>query len=280
MQEQEPIQVKTTEEPEAKPKKKWKWKRIRNRFFLIIAKYTLPYIYYLYIRFVLWTSKVVDLSDTMTDFIEKCEPHKCVAVLWHQDVFNVPWAYKKFSPITMASVGDSGEIITKILEMFQYKKIWRGGSSKGKKRHKKILDDFIADFKESQYSPAGITVDGSSGPPYRLKHGAVVIAKECQCPIFMLRLWAKRKCLLPTWDRTMVPLPFNKIVIYSKGPYFLPDVSNPEDLEKFRSYIENELLELTYNIFQKVDKKIPESCLAFFPENWKPAWPENTVENF
>ncbi len=268
------------EEQVTEPKKKFKWKRVRNRFFLMVAKHTLPYVYYLYIRFVLWTSKVVDMSDIMFQFLQEKDPHKCVAVLWHQDVFNVPWAYKRFQPITMASVGDAGEIIARILELFGYKKIWRGGSSKGKKRHKKILEDFIADFKESQYSPAGITVDGSSGPAYRLKHGAVVIANECKCPIFLLRVWAKRKCLLPTWDKTMIPLPFNKIVIDAQGPYWAPDISNPEDLEKFRLYIENELLELTYSVFQKMENKIPDSCQAFFPENWKPAWTKERLKDF
>jgi lysophospholipid acyltransferase (LPLAT)-like uncharacterized protein len=265
---------------EPKAKKKIKWKRIRNRILVFFVKNTVPYIYYAYIRFVLWTSKIVDLSDNMFEFLHKEEPYKTVGVLWHQDVFCVPWAYKRFQPITMASVGDSGEVIAKILELFDYKKIWRGGSSKGKKRHKKILEDFIADFKESKYSPAGITVDGSSGPPYRLKHGAIVIASECKCPIFTLRIWAKRKFLLPTWDKTMIPLPFNKIVIYAQGPYFVPDFSTPDDLEKFRAYIENELLELTYSIFQKIEKKIPVSLLTFFPENWKPTWPEDKIQDF
>lgn len=253
------------------PKKKFKWKRLRNRILKFIALYTIPYIYIAYIRFVWWTSKVVVKLENFEKYLAK---DKVVAVLWHQDVFCVAWAYREYKPLTMASVGDAGEIIAKILHLSGYTRVWRGGSSKGKKRHVKILDDFIADFRETQNSVAGITVDGSSGPAYHIKHGALVIAQECECPIFLFRIWSKRKILLPTWDRTMIPLPFSKIMVCAHGPYWVPKGISPEEFEKLRLHLENELLEITFGVCQDLDKKVPPACQALFPAGWQPQWTE------
>lgn len=248
-----------------------KWKRMRNWVLFTIAKYTLPYVYLLYIRLVWMTSKVTYKTDVLKKYLFEVPPYNTVCPVWHQDVFCVAWAYRKFQPTTMASVGDAGEIISRMLKLCKYRRIWRGGTSKGKKRHKKILDDFIADFKEAKHAVAGITVDGSNGPAYRLKRGVIVIAQECGCPLVLTRIWCQKRILLPTWDRTLIPLPFNKIVVYMQGPYYVPKNLTPDEFEKFRLYIENEFLEFTYHIFQLIDKRVPPECLKFFPDGWNPS---------
>ena len=74
----------------------------------------------------------------------------------------------------------------------------------------------------------GLTVDGSKGPAYRLKRGGVVIARECGRPIVLVRTWYRRCLRLDTWDRTAIPLPFNRIHYYLEGPYFAPADADTE----------------------------------------------------
>ena len=266
--------------PQPKKKLRKRIKRRLKKWLAALAKYTVPYIYFGYIRLVWATSKVIEKDAIIPQTIFQEEPYKAVAVLWHQDVFCVPLAYQKFHPVTIASVGDAGEVISKILKLFDYDNIFRGGSSKGKKRRKKILAEFIDYFRSKTKTIAGITVDGSSGPAYRLKRGALVIAAQCRCPILLTRIWCKRRLLLPTWDRTMIPLPFNQIVVYVHGVYQLPPgMEDAEIFEAYRRFIENELLELSYRIFQLMDHKVDRRCLPFFPKDWQPSWPsDNGVE--
>lgn len=246
-----------------------KFRRWRNRMLVLLGKYTLPYIYLAYIRFVWWTSEVID-DMALVDQFRQEPPYKGVGVLWHQDVFCVPWAYREKRPHTLASVGDAGEIITHILELCHFSTIMRGGSSQGKKRHTQVLPALIEHMQTAQ-GMCGITVDGSHGPIYRLKRGAIVVAKECACPLLVIRIWCKRRILLPTWDRTMIPLPFNRIIISARGPYHLPaDADNPDSFEKFRQYVEHRLLDLTYQTFLTIDKQAPPQLMALFPEDWQP----------
>ena len=63
---------------------------------------------------------------------------------------------------------------------------------------------------------------------------------------------------------------FNKIYIIVRGPYHLPEgMDDPEKFEAFRRYIENELLEITYEGFQKTGQKIPQKLMNLFPPDWE-----------
>jgi lysophospholipid acyltransferase (LPLAT)-like uncharacterized protein len=118
----------------------------------------------------------------------------------------------------------------------------------------------------------GITVDGSNGPPYRVKLGVINIAIASQSPLLVERTWCRRYFRLKTWDRTIVPLPFNDIVHVYAGPYSLPsgDEHNPEALEAFRGQIENELLRVTYYAHTLIDGSDSRDVLKSFPEGWVP----------
>jgi len=186
-------------------------------------------------------------------------------------VLCVPWVYRRLRPQTIASVGDSGEVIARLLKLCGYT-VFRGGSSKRKSRRKRVLEEFIQHLRNVDKPAVGITVDGSSGPAYRMKTGVIVMAMKIHAPVFVVRIWSKRRILLPTWDRTMLPLPFNKIVILAEGPYPLPDhVEQEEVFESFHRFVENRLLVATYKCFSMLDRQMDERLLAHFPEGWNPA---------
>jgi hypothetical protein len=104
-----------------------------------------------------------------------------------------------------------------------------------------------------------------------MKTGAIVMAMGIQAPVFVIRTWCKRRILLRTWDRMMLPLPFNKIVILAEGPYPLPDnLDQKEVFEKFHRFVENQLLTTTYKCFAMLDHPVDERLLENFPEGWKP----------
>ena len=227
------------------------WRRVRKLLHPIFAQpllwlstATVPYLYVAYMWFVWKTSRiemcgyerVLDIADEHDGF---------VGVLWHEEVFSVAWAYRNVPPHTLASLGDSGEMITRLLELCGYV-VFRGGSSRRKSRKRQaVLLEMIHHMMTTPRVGYGLTVDGSYGPYHVVKPGALVIAYKCQKPLILVRTWAKRNLHLPTWDRMAVPLPFNHIRQYLLGPYFVPpDANDRAVFERFRLEIESKLEDL------------------------------------
>lgn len=220
-------------------------RRVR-RALVALACMVLPRVYTAYMRFVWWTSRVEN-EGFVASVRETARAHGgVVGVLWHEEVFSVAWAYREARPHTLASLGDAGEAITRLLERCGYV-VFRGGSShkRSRRRGAEVLASMIAHMRVTPGVIYGITVDGSSGPLYHVKHGALVIARECNVPVLLVRTWARWNIHVPTWDRMAVPLPFNHIRQYSRGPYFMPeDAGDPAVFEAFRGRIEADLVAL------------------------------------
>ncbi len=237
-----------TDQDRPAPKKPSLVRRIRKHAraaifhpLLRVAEVVVPYVYVAYMWLVWKTSRVEMCGYERT--AEIIEAHDgLVALLWHDEVFSVAWAYRDMKPHTLASLGDSGEVITRMLELCGFV-VFRGGSSRRKSRERKtVLVDMIRHMQQTRRVPYGITVDGSHGPLHVVKPGAIVIARKCKKPIVLARTRARRNLRLPTWDRMMLPLPFNHVRQYLTGPHWVPEsASTPEGFEAFRLEMERQL---------------------------------------
>ncbi len=205
-----------------------------------------PGIYVAYMRFVWATSRIqpghfLDLKRIIA------EHNGAVGLLWHEEVMTVAFGYPYlgFRPHTLASLGEAGEVISRMLLRCGFV-VFRGGSTnRPSRRREGTLQDMIVHMRTHDQVIYGITVDGSKGPAYRMKTGGIVIARECNKPIVLARTWYKRCLRLRTWDRMAVPLPFNVIGYYLKGPYRVPESAHTETgLEQFRVKLENDLIDL------------------------------------
>ena len=137
--------------------------------------------------------------------------------------------------------------------------VFRGGSTTGRSRRREgVLQDMIAHMRSTDRVIYGLTVDGSKGPPYRMKTGGIIIARECGKPVVLVRTWYKRSLRLPTWDRMAVPLPFNVIGYYLRGPYMVPASARTEaGLEAFRLQLENDLIDLAAHSYDDMGQPRP-----------------------
>ena len=228
------------------------WKRIRRRLkswfvapLLRVAMAVVPYGYAAYLWLVWKTSRIENLGypTILLDVIGRYDG--LVAMLWHEEVFSVAWAYKEMKPHTLANLSDSGELIHRILELCGYV-VFRGGSSRRRSRQREhVLASMVRYMKTHPHVVYGLTVDGSHGPYHGMKPGALLIAHKCRKPVLLVRTWAKRNLRLPTWDRMAIPLPFNRIRQYARGPYVVPEnAADPAVFESFRQRLERDLAEL------------------------------------
>jgi lysophospholipid acyltransferase (LPLAT)-like uncharacterized protein len=170
-------------------------------------------------RFVWATSRVeVRNAGELMETARKYDG--AIAVLWHEEVATVAFAYPKVGIVahTLASVGDAGELVTRVLERCGYQVFRGGASSRRSRRRTAVLRDMVEHMRSHHAVVYGLTVDGSKGPAYRMKGGAIWIARECGVPLALMRTWYRRCVRLRTWDRTAIPLPFNHIIYYFRGP--------------------------------------------------------------
>lgn len=223
------------------------------------AAFAVPYLYLLYMRLVWATSRLEGQEDFVLNDI--CREHDgAVALLWHEEVFTVAFGYPYIGirGHTLASLGESGEVITRMLELCGYV-VFRGGSSSGPTRRRpNVLAEMIDHMRRTRNVTYGVTVDGSKGPAYRIKMGGIIIARDCNKPIALVRTWYKRSIRLKTWDRMAIPLPFNVIKYYLRGPYFAPaDADTLPGLARFRLQLENDLIDLAAQSYEDMGQPRP-----------------------
>jgi lysophospholipid acyltransferase (LPLAT)-like uncharacterized protein len=225
-----------------------------------LAAWVAPYLYLLYMRLV-WATSRIEGRDEFRALLDISAKHDgAIALLWHEEVFTVAYGYPYLGirGHTLASLGESGEVIARALKLCGYV-VFRGGSSSGRARHRPdVLAEMIDHMKTTHGVIYGLTVDGSKGPPYRLKMGGILIARECDRPIALVRTWYKRAIRLRTWDRMAIPLPFNVIHYYLRGPFFVPpDAHTDAGLAGFRLALENDLIDLAAQSYDDMGQRRP-----------------------
>jgi lysophospholipid acyltransferase (LPLAT)-like uncharacterized protein len=234
------------------------------------AAMVLPRLYVAYMWLVETTSRKEDalLGDLLLGSVERYD--RAIAVLWHQEVFSVAYNYRRFHGHTLASVSDFGQVITKMLTLCNFT-VFRGGSG-SKSRRTSVLPALIDHMNSNPRVIYGLTVDGSRGPVYRVKPGCVAIARACRAPIVVVRTWYKRGITLPTWDRSQIPLPFNRKLTLAVGPYWIAPDADDRTEEAFRVHIENELLELAHRSFLRIGSRRRAESRWGFPWQWRSRW--------
>lgn len=224
-----------------------------------LAAAAVPVLYVLYMRFVWATSRIEGREGFVLNDIAR-EHDGVVALLWHEEVFSVAYGYPYLGirGHTLASVGESGEVISRMLERCGYV-VFRGGTSSGPTRRRTgVLEAMIGHMRRTPMVIYGLTVDGSKGPPYRMKTGGVVIARACGKPIALVRTWYQRCVRLKTWDRMAIPLPFNVIRYYLRGPYFVPpDAESDGGLARFCLSLESDLIDLAARSYGDAGQPLP-----------------------
>ena len=153
------------------------------------------------------------------------------------------------------SYSSLGNVLTEIMHRCHFIPV-RGGSARG---GKEALSEIIEYINARRGVICGIAVDGSRGPARKAQIGMVLIAQATGAPIYPIRLWAKRKLFAPTWDRTVVPFPFNRLVFMVGEPIHVSRDADKDTLENFRVELErrlNGLVERAERFFQKDGDKL------------------------
>ena len=139
-----------------------------------------------------------------------------ILVFWHAHI--IPLLHSRWHrPTTvMLSASKDGELMARAFRWYGVDSV-RGSSTRG--GSKALLA--IVRAARAGHNLA-ITPDGPLGPPHVAKDGAIYVAQVTGLPIIPVAIAATRKKLLRSWDRTLIPMPFSKLIYIYGDPIVVP----------------------------------------------------------
>lgn len=208
-------------------------------------QHILPQVSWLAIQLLYSTIRIQTLGEDEVKRLRN-EKKKIVYVLWHGRQFLVLryMAHKHIG--AMASTSRDGKLIANILQRWGYK-IIPGSSEKNPVR---ALFGGIKKMRAGFHTL--LTVDGPRGPIYKVKPGALFLAKKMNAFIVPITFSAKPAIMFKSWDKYLLPKPFARAVIVFGKPLHLSS-----DKKECTIQEECQLLEKTLNqITERADSMI------------------------
>lgn len=177
-----------------------------------------------------------------------------------------------YSPSCMASRSRDGEWAAGLLKRFGFVSPRGSSSNYGKE----ALAELVS-LSQEGYDCA-LTCDAPKGPAQVCKMGSIILAFRSGVPIVLSISSANPCWRLKTWDGTIIPKPFSRIVMgMDEDHIVIPEYADEQELERYRKLVEDRLNILAYRVDRYTlnpkeydspfDVPVPENYLT---ENWTP----------
>lgn len=169
----------------------------------------------------------------------------CILGYWHNRVqFFYAYLEQKlvkrgFRVAIITSLSKDGDLGT-ILGQRAGAYVARGSQGKSSLSGLRQLHRILASDKRSIV----LNPDGSRGPIYRCKSGAVLLARMTGCEIVPMSFWADRAWRAKSWDRLIIPKPFARVAVVIGDPIRVPSGQCREELERYNQQLEAALIAL------------------------------------
>ncbi|MFN8643215.1 MAG: lysophospholipid acyltransferase family protein [Candidatus Binatia bacterium] len=160
-------------------------------------------------------------------FLRRGEPI-CFAG-FHQGMLFLPFHFRDRDGVVMVSASRDGDLISRTMSLFGLR------SARGSSRHggDAALTAMITEVNAAHCS-AGLIVDGPRGPAGIAKRGAILLARATGLPIVPGNWWATPHIEFGSWDRTIVPLPFARMVFAFEPAMHVPPDADDATVETLR----------------------------------------------
>ena len=140
---------------------------------------------------------------------------KLVGGTWHRGALFLVWFYRRVRPMIMFSRSRDGELIAGYAANLGVRAV-RGSSSRG---GVSALRTMIRFLRQPGPRKAATVLDGPRGPRYEARPGMLQLARNAGVPFIPLVMSASPAVTLRrTWDRTLIPLPFSRVVVIYGRP--------------------------------------------------------------
>ncbi|MCF8040615.1 MAG: lysophospholipid acyltransferase family protein [Desulfarculaceae bacterium] len=175
-------------------------------------------------------------GDLVEKYFNRGRP--AIGVTWHRGAIFSLYFFGNKRPAVMISGSRDGEYLARYLSIMGGVPV-RGSSSRGGRAALKEMADYL------QSGPgryAATVADGPRGPRYVAKKGMIALASQTGLPLVPLMWSAKRVWVLKnTWDKSMIPKPFAKVVFTAGKELHYPPGIKGQQIEAARQELEDEL---------------------------------------
>jgi lysophospholipid acyltransferase (LPLAT)-like uncharacterized protein len=161
-----------------------------------------------------------------------------IVPFWHYSFLYVFYYLRRYPAMVMVSASRDGEYIARIAELLHFQPVRGSSNRQGAQAVRKLLRAM------KNGSHLGIVADGSQGPPRQLQPGVVFFAAKTGAPILPIIWAADRYKAFHSWDRTVLPLPFCRIVVRYGKPLLVPPGLGEAEMEEYRRRLERTMNEL------------------------------------
>lgn len=162
----------------------------------------------------LWTRTLRFEWGRDVDALMDSPPESAVVILWHNRLFVSPEFYRRYFKdrelVVLISASGDGAWLSAFMQRLGIRAV-RGSHYK---RGARALRELIQESRAKRV--VGVTPDGSRGPIYEMKTGAVAVALKTGAPVVLLSFNFSRAWRLRSWDRFYLPLPFSRISVQAE----------------------------------------------------------------
>ncbi len=207
-----------------------------------LLRYLLPRLLHWGSYLIFRTSRITLLHREYEDRCLEGGRHIIFAGL-HEGMIMLPYHFRnRTGGVVMVSASRDGDIIADTVERFGMRAV-RGSSRHGGRAALRHMADVLLGGGVS----AGVIVDGPRGPALVAKSGAIRLAQATGLPIVPGTWWAKPIFHVGSWDKTIVPLPFSRIVFAFGEPMCIPHDADEESIETARQELTRRLVTVRQN---------------------------------
>lgn len=181
-----------------------------------------------------WTSKRIYINYKIReDFAKKKIP--IIYTFWHNRLLYLAYLYRKKGVGVMVSQHKDGDYIAGVMQKCKLKAV-RGSTTRGGLRALIEIINYVKTGFDIAFTP-----DGPRGPRYEIQDGVFIAAIRTGFPIVPICWNAKYKKVFNSWDRFILPYPFNKFVVAYADPIY---IKNKQEIPKKKKELQKSMMKL------------------------------------
>lgn len=206
-----------------------------------------PTAYYLWSRF--WLSSC-RLTVHGREYLEDARKKGgIIAPFWHYSIIYLFHHLCRYGGVVLVSASRDGEYVARTAERFGLEAVRGSSNRQGAQALKKLLRAMQAG------KHLGIVADGSQGPAREFQPGAVYLASKTGAPILPMAWAASRYITFKSWDLTVLPMLFSRIVLRYGEPLYVPPDLDGAGIEEYRLRAEQEMNRIYAQVWAEFGKK-------------------------
>ena len=229
---------------------------MKNSFWNTFLYYCVPPLALGLVRLLFGSCRIREIESQNRKDCEDGGPY--IAAFWHYALFliihlgtGISRRNREASWVAMVSASQDGEYVSRVMKRMGYGTV-RGSRGQGK-GGLTALRELIKWVEKG--SNIALVADGSQGPEFVVQAGVILLASRTGAPVLPVAWSADRYWQFRSWDRSILPKPFARIMIHYGKPLVVPAGLKAQDLESFRLDLERQLNVLYQEVWGKVGRR-------------------------